>query len=179
MTTKKLRTRYFMWLCNLVGHNGSYFMLLDYLHRIQFTYVLDMDGNRAEDGINLRYKFGEAERYSDAMIASYLDISPCSVLEMMAALAFRCEEHLMCDDSIGDRTGVWFWEMIKNLGLASMSDRNFNQDRVEAIITDFLDRDYEPDGRGGLFAIEGYSRDMRTIEIWYQMCAYLEVYYDA
>ena len=32
-----------------------------------------MDGNRAEDGIDLRYRFGREQLYSDAMVASCLD----------------------------------------------------------------------------------------------------------
>lgn len=51
------------------------------------------------------------------MIASYLDNRPCSVLEMIIALAIRLEEHIMDDPDIGNRTGQWFWDMIVSLGL--------------------------------------------------------------
>ena len=33
----------------------------------------------------------------------------------------------------------------------------------------FLDREYAPDGRGGLFYIPGIDIDMRQVEIWRQM----------
>lgn len=179
MTRERIRKRYFEWLCDLIAHNGAYFKLLEYLFNTDFEYIIPMDDNRACDGVNLRYKFGRKVGYGDNMVATLLDVTPCSVLEMMAALAFRCEEQIMWNDDIGNRTGVWFWEMVKNLGLLSMTDRSFNEDRVRTIIERFLERDYEPDGRGGLFAVEGYPKDMRSIEIWYQMFIFLEAYYDA
>lgn len=179
MTKEKLSTLYFEWLCQLTGHDGAHFKLLEYLYKTPFIYIFPMDGNRAEDGIDLRYKFGRKRGFKDALIASFLDISPCNVFEMMAALAFRCEEQIMWDPDIGNRTGIWFWEMIRSLGLQSMTDQNYDERKVDQVIQDFLNRNYDPDGRGGLFAIPGFSRDMRDIEIWYQMCAYLEAYYDA
>ena len=95
----------------------SYRKLLRELHRIEFTYSIPMDGNRAEDGVDLRYRFGYENGYSSSMISVYLDNRMCSVLEMMIALAIRCEEHIMDDPDIGNRTGQWFWNMIVNLGL--------------------------------------------------------------
>jgi len=83
----------------------SYQKLLRHLHNIDFQYMLPMDGNRAEDGIDLRYRFGYEKEYEGSTIASYLDNSPCSVLEMLIALAFRCEEHIMTD-----RISVTAWD---------------------------------------------------------------------
>jgi hypothetical protein len=99
---------------------------------------------------------------------------PCSVFEMMIALAIRCEENIMDDPSKGDRTGQWFWGMITNLGLGSMMDHRFNKIFVDDTIKRFLDRDYEPDGKGGLFRIRNTNKDLRTVEIWYQLCWYLD-----
>ena len=131
-----------------------------------------MDGNRAEDGIDLRYRFGREYSYPDAMIASYLDDRPCSILEMMTALAIRCEEHIMDDPDIGNRTGQWFWSMLVNLGLGSMYDAKFDRYRVDRILERLLDREYGRNGKGGLFTVNN-GRDMRTTEIWYQMNYYL------
>ena len=39
----------------------------------------------------------------------------CSVLEMMVALAICCEETYMDNPNIGNRTGQWFWNMVKNI----------------------------------------------------------------
>jgi hypothetical protein len=91
---------------------------------------------------------------------------------MMVALASECEE-TMDDPNVGDRTGQWFWGMIVNLGLGSMADYNFDYDYVDGVIQRFLNREYEPNGRGGLFTIRNCTEDLRTVEIWSQLCWYL------
>ena len=80
----------------------------------------------------------------------------------------------MDDPEIGDRTGQWFWGMIVNLGLGSMTDNRYDEDFVTETIERFLDRDYEPDGKGGLFTVRNCDRDLRYVEIWYQLCWYLD-----
>lgn len=140
----------------------SFRKLLIYLHQTEFRYSIRKDGNRAEDGIDLRGRYGE------------ITDDPCSVLEMMVALAIRCEEEIMDDPKFGNRTGQWFWGMINNLGLGSMSDDRFDRKYVDEVITRFLDRDYEPDGKGGLFTVKDCEYDLRDYEIWYQLCWYLD-----
>jgi hypothetical protein len=180
MTKEQVNRQYFDWMYDILCWNKhkSYWFLLDTLNSIEFTYDIPMDGNRAEDGISLRYAFGSECGIEDPVIAAYLDIRPCSVLEMMAALAIRYEEHIMHDDEYGDRTYLWFWTMIGNLGLSSMSDDHFNPLITKEIISRMLNREYEPDGTGGLFKIPGCPTDLRTIEIWYQGCWYLSAIID-
>lgn len=161
---------YFEWLYDMVcGMNGSevtsFRRLLARLHSTQFVYILPRDRNRAEDGVNLRRRFS-------AIDAHLLD-GPCSVLEMMVALAIRCEETIMDSTATGNRTEQWFWNMIGNLGLSGMTDANFDRRYVDECIKRFLNRDYEPDGRGGLFRIRNCDSDLRDVEIWYQLCWYL------
>lgn len=74
---------------------------------------------------------------------------------------------------IGNRTGQWFWSMIVSLGLASMDDNRFHQSRAEFVIERFRRRDYQPNGAGGLFTLQNPKEDLRTLDIWYQMMAYL------
>ena len=97
--TRDLHNEYFDWLCSLINDsqlsNKPYFKLLLYLYDTEFVYVLPMDGNRYEDGINLRYRFGDENYIEGPVIASCLDDKPCSILEMMVALADRCETHIM------------------------------------------------------------------------------------
>lgn len=172
-----IRDAYFNWMYGMMCHNRfsksiSYKKLFLYLHDTEFRYSMSMDANRAEDGIDLRYRFPyECSGVDD--IGRYLK-GPCSVLEMLIALAIRCEETIMDDPLYGDRTGQWFWGMITNLGLGSMSDERFNLDMVEDIVERFLDRDYKPDGSGGLFTIKNCEYDLRDMEIWYQLCHYLD-----
>lgn len=174
--TYNIEQQYFDWICDSIGTRDepSYSKLLYYLDSVEFTYILEMDSNRMEDGIDLRYRFGYYMQYPKELIQRYLDNRPCSVLEMMAALAIRCEEDIMCDPDEGDRTGEWFWGMIDNLGLSDMTDSDFDVEYVDYIITRFLDREYEPNGEGGLFSVRRCRADMRTVEIWYQMMWYLD-----
>lgn len=173
-----LNDLYLDWMYCLVcddeySRGLSYRNIFRHLYETEFTYDIPMDGNRAEDGIDLRYIFGEDQNIDDSAIATYLDDRPCSVLEMMIALSIRCETHIMDDPDFGDRTGQWFWEMIVNLGLGGMSDKNYDEDYVDDVIFSFLHREYSPNGEGGLFRVENPPHDMRTVEIWYQMCWYL------
>ena len=167
---------YFEWLWNFTkcrGHSQNR-KIITLLHNIEFRYSIPMDANREEDGIDLRYRFitevGIPKNYQE--VYGYLD-GPCSVLEMMIALAIRCEESIMDDPDIGDRTSEWFWLMMKNLGLDYMNDRRFDRDIAEEKISIFLDRRYKRNGEGGLFVVNG-RRDLRKVEIWYQMCWYLD-----
>ena len=110
MRHKNVEQEYFEWLYDLVCDNRysegySYRKLLSYLHDVEFTYTIPKDSNRAEDGLDLRYRFAynTGREYAE----EYLD-GPCSVLEMMVALAIRCEECIMDDPKYGNRTGQWF-----------------------------------------------------------------------
>lgn len=179
MNRKELIEEYFRWMYNLVcderySKGLVYQKLLRHLHEVDFTYTIGMDGNRAEDGVDLRYHFGRAHNYPYAMIADFLDDRPCSVLEMMIALSIRCEKHIMDDPSIGDRTGQWFWNMITSLDLGAMNDHRYNQEYVDQVLDRFLNRRYERNGKGGLFTVKYGKQDLRTMEIWYQMCLYLD-----
>lgn len=173
----QISNEYFEWMSNLVcgdrySKGISYRKLLMHLHNTEFTYVIPKDENRADDGIGLRYRF--AYEYSGVEhVERYLK-GPCSVLEMMIALSIRCEESIMDDPKVGDRTGQWFWGMVTNLGLGSMTDDRFDKGFVQDVLTRFLKRKYEPDGRGGLFRVRHCDRDLRKAEIWYQLCWYLD-----
>jgi hypothetical protein len=93
---------------------------------------------------------------------------------MMVALAIRCEETIMDDTMLGDRTGQWFWGMIHNLGLSPMTESKFDEEYVNYVISRLLNREYEPDGKGGLFTVKHCCHDLRTIEIWGQLSWYLD-----
>ena len=173
---KRIEGEYFEWLYDYVctgrSHDKvSYRKLLEYLHQVEFIFSIPNDINRARDGVDLRYRF--AMEMDDERIMDVLD-GPCSVLEMMIALAIRCEETIMDNTSYGNRTGQWFWNMMANLGIGPMFDEAFNAEFVEKTIDIFLRRDYEPDGKGGLFYIKGCEDDLREFEIWTQLCWYLD-----
>ena len=176
MLKQEIEREYFNWICDIVcGYRYSpenlYDELLSYLHQVEFTWIISKDSNRAEDGIDLRRRFSYVHEIED--LSDLLD-GPCSVLEMMVALAIRCEETIMDDPTIGDRTGQWFWKMIVNLGLGAMTDRHFDINYVDEVIDRFLSREYEPDGHGGLFTVRNCDHDLRDVEIWVQMLWYLD-----
>ena len=169
---------YFEWLLNKVSDGGrkgpmSFRKLLTHLHEMDFRYSISKDHNRAEDGANLRYRYAldYPREYRDDIL--YILDNTCSVLEMMVALAIRCEEGIMDDPNYGDRTGQWFWGMVVSLGLGGMFDSEYDSRVVEYKVQRFLDREYEPNGRGGLFTIRDCDRDLRHFEIWVQMSWYL------
>lgn len=170
----RIKSDYFEWMYGLVCGDRfptslGYRQLLTFLHDVEFTYFVPHDENRAVEGVALRYHYCLIHECEDMEI--YLD-GPCSVLEMMIALAIHCEK-IVDDPTVGDRTAQWFWNMVTNMGLGSMNDTNFNEWLANDVVTRFLERDYEPDGRGGLFRVKGWYRDMRTAEIWHQLMAYI------
>lgn len=177
----EILNEYFEWICKIICDMDqpralSYERLLTHLHTIKFTYSIRKDQNRAEDGKDLRWRFINGLVNSDGG-ADYLSclVDPCSVLEMMVALAIRCEE-IMDDPCLGDRTAQWFWGMIVNLGLGAMTDTRYDQQVVNEAVDRFLKRDYEPNGKGGLFTVRHCEYDLRTVEIWKQMCWYLDTF---
>lgn len=164
---------YTQWLYGIVckdlfSKSISYNRLLSYLSHREFTVIIPNDINRAEDGADLRIRY-------EMITGEYVNRNkPCSVLEMMIALAIRCEESIMDDPAYGDRTAQWFWGMIRTLGLYSMTDDRFDIDYVTSVIDRFLNREYAPNGEGGLFKINNCKYDLTKIEIWYQLCWYLD-----
>lgn len=172
-----ISNEYFDWLCGLIKHGcphtiRQYKKLLQFLHSIEFVYSIVRDSNRYEDGINMRYLFCVRTGVPQYIAASEIDDKPCSVFEMLVALADRCESQIMSDSVYGDRTGLWFWEMIDSLGLTSMYGNQFNSEYCKERISLFLNRAYSPTGEGGLFRVEAYDHgrliDLTTQEIWYQ-----------
>lgn len=173
-----MKNEYFRWLCRFIRDDPnfkrkSYKKLLEFLHEKQFIYTIPNDGNRAQDGIELRYRFAYENHYDVSEVESALS-GQCSLFEMMVALAIRCEEHIMFDPDIGDRTGQWFWLMLKSSGLNSQSDDYFDSATANGIADDVMLHNYKKNGEGGLFTLKNAEYDLRYAEIWYQMCWYLD-----
>ena len=172
----QIKNEYFDWLYDYVckgrtHRNVSYTKLFTFLYQVEFIFSIRNDINRAKDGVDLRYRFAMIK--DDDRIMDILD-GPCSVLEMMIALAIRTEETIMDDSRYGDRTSQWFWNMMSNIGISDMIDGNFDEEIVQEKIDIFLERRYDPDGKGGLFYIRDCEDDLRDVEIWIQLCWYLD-----
>jgi hypothetical protein len=179
---EEIKEEYFRNLCELVGIGGPThrsFLFAKTLFEKQFYWTVPNDDNRAEDGKDLR------PTYCGTKYTTFVERAlegPCSVLEMLIALAQRIEEMLATRQG-PDRTKQWFWEMIHNLGLQEFldGDPSEEQDRKhyhnQEALDMFLKRKYPANGRGSLFPHTGL--DARNVEIWYQMQSYYnEKYYE-
>lgn len=169
-----IEVKYLDWINKTIEAPLEYDNLLLYLYNKPFEYTYEMDANRASDGRDLRYRFGYFNDVTDSDIDLYLNKGSSSVLEMMVALAIRCENDIMHDPEIGDRTPFWFWGMIFNLGLNVITNEFFNPVKVDDILERLKNREYDKNGKGGLFTVNDTTKDMRTAEIWYQMSWYLD-----
>lgn len=162
---------YYYWLTDILHDDylsSSYQKLLCAMLETEFTWSVPYDSNRAADGIFLRKQYIK-ETGDD------IDLNkPCSVLEMLIALCVRCEDELMHDSDLGDRTNVWFWAIIENLGLDVLDDYEFDCDVFNEIMCRFLDRKYDKNGHGGAFYVLDSCVDFRKKDLWWQLNAFLE-----
>lgn len=195
--TNQIEQIYFNWLYDSM--NGGRIQVYTYkdlfaeLYSTKFRAMLVKDNDRASDGYDLRYRFAEyicdknnkmdLNKYYESTnkinatideITKSLDtVGDFNLLELLIALAIKCEEQFMSDPSYGNRTQQWFWNMITNLGLGEMRDGAFNVDTYNKIINTFLDHRYTRDGKGGLFYVRNSPEDMRNIDIWKQLLIYV------
>lgn len=191
MENNSLFELYFKWLCEIAipdeKMKSKYTSALVLLHSIPFkaTKKMQIDNNRAIDGIDLRYHFSYAckiplDIIDESLKNCFFYENQCSVLEMLVALARRCEDSIMADTHYGDRTHVWFWHMFHNLRLNVYDNSKFHwpydeemEEAIRIIIERFLNREYEYDGTGNIFKFDYPNFDVREIEIWDQMCLYM------
>lgn len=182
---QQIREDYKNWLIALTNewclqHGGSYTQLMEYLFSREFYSIYANDMNRSQDGIEVRFRFIESftrNNYTYRDVYNYLTHN-CNMLEMMTALAEKCEDHIMGDPEIGDRSGEWFWGMLVNSGLDRLSDEFFDISEAERIVNNIIDHNYAKNGRGGLFSVRNPDIDMRYAELWYQMNWHLGELYD-
>ena len=169
---------YYYWLTDILHDDylqSNYQKLLKQMLETEFTWSVPYDSNRASDGLYLRKSF-EKSTHSPKNNTQNVP-SNCSVLEMFIAMCVRCEDELMHDPDIGDRTNVWFWNVLENLGLDIYDDFGYDFDAVDTILARFLDRDYEMCGFGGAFYVMDSKIDFRTKDLWWQLNAFLEANY--
>mgnify|MGYP005815223847 CR=1 FL=1 len=95
------------------------------------------------------------------------------MLEMLIALS-RKFAFILDEDPY-----EWFWHFIGNLDLADYNDREYRRDyethhnHVNDVLDRVIHREYRRDGEGGLFPLRYPEYDQRTLELWYQMQAYI------
>ena len=162
---------YFSWLKSCVETNSidisKYNHLLWYLFNREFTWIIPNDSNRAYDAMELRFQF------ENGMDCSEIDGRPISVLEVLIRLAVDWEHEITYDFRKGDRSSMWFWIMIDNLGLLNYPDNHFNEDKVEEIIDIWTTRKFSKTGDGSIFPVKNWGSDQRELEIWMQLQNYI------
>ena len=168
-----INEEFFEWMYQLV-EGKKYSRLLMALHEECFDAINHLDTNRMVDATELRYKFGDFANIPYTVIDKKFDMDYCSVLEVMLGLSVRIEGSIMADSDFGDRTAMWFWMMVKSLGLYNMTNDNFDEYKFKVIMDNFINRTYAPNGAGSLFTVHNTNKDMRDIEIWYQMCLFFD-----
>lgn len=173
---------YFDWLKEQIMSDDideldDYSILITTLSFMPFTYVVDMDSNRMWDGLYLRNIF-----YDDHVAFEGELTQECSLLEMLVGLAYRMANDVFSD--LGKSTGDWFWEFMSNLGadyytddiLEGVSDKNHRDDLID-ILSNFMDRKYKDSRSGNIFLFKKDPKDLKKIELWYQMHYYIEQKY--
>ena len=155
--------------------NPLFEKIMDKLFCTTFIPYMGLDVNRGEDGIALRLNYSVNRCIDPGYLDSVLGPN-CTVLEMMVALAIRCELDVAGDPSGENRTSHWFDVMLESMGLTQYTGDSYKDDSVASIIWKMQNHDYLPNGEGGLFKIpNGTGFDMTKIEIWSQMNAYISV----
>ena len=105
---------YFDWLVGQVkGCEKREF--LRFLFDLDFVYTLELDKNRAKDGLILRKIWKnslEEEGIRTNFEAIFEEKPECSVLEMVLGVAIRMEDLLYIPGQ--DQIWKWFWELIEN-----------------------------------------------------------------
>ena len=179
-TNHKIRQTYLDWLYCKIEEKKSYNFkeFIFEIDAVEFHCLIPNDDNRAEDGLQLRNQFADEQDYDlpdDALSG------PCTVLEMLIALATRMD-FILFDPAKNRRIPMWFWLFINNLKLQKYVNNEEDATRKKKfnwiVLNKFAKREYQADGRGGLFPLNSPDSDQRNVEIWYQMMDYIGENYD-
>lgn len=175
---------YHRWLVSSVDDEigtfaCEYHDLMLFLGEMNFKWYIELDKNRAEDGLQLRYIYDYSYGDGRLEVAEILSDVPCSVLEMLVGLSLRCYDDYLSgfEPDIASPHRV-FYDMIMNLGLLDQSDGHFSFDKCAHICEKFLHRMYEKDGKGNIFRVNPMELDCRETEIWWQMQRYVDGYFN-
>ena len=171
---------YLEWMYRRIGVRSdknpshSHFLLAEQLHKRLFLWSVPNDDNRIYDAIDMRLRYCEQFDVEPYLLGSD---ETCSVFEMLIAFTDR----IVFETSDSDMDlgfGEWFWTLMGNLQLRHLTDEMYCAERgiyeqVETAMDIFIDRLYQPDGRGGLFPLQFPHQDQREVELRYQLSAYI------
>lgn len=177
MRKEELLNEYFDYLCEIfklrLPRYKKYRKVIARLFETEYTWDLEMDENRAKDGLDLRTEF----LYSRRLVMFDVWDDPCNCLEMLLAFSRRIEIEVMGTPG-EDNLSRWFWEMLHNLGLLKAGIYE-DKTEIDRILDIWLSRRFTKKGRGNIFLTHKNDTDLRTVEFWWQMQRYMsEIYGD-
>ena len=154
---------YLQWLRQVCGcgEDSEFVDILNYLSFARFKAIIPNDDDRAEDGLKIRSEFQE---YYDWPVP----VGQATIMEVLLGLARHMAyiEYTPATDEC-DMVGVYFWEMIANLGIRiGMSE----DDIRENILVPWLDRTSDVTPFPLYHPVKG---DQRRVNLWYQMHAFI------
>ena len=132
-----------------------------------FEAVLDRDINRIDDCLSLREQFF----YEKGVNGSFIEKDPC-ILELLVSLSVRIDNEYLGNPN-DPHPEIMLWEMICNLGLDKFDNSHYNGDKIYKILGVLVGRQYDFNGKGGLFPLKNVCFDQKNVEIVGQMKAYL------
>ena len=170
--SEPLDEMYLTWLYRQVGDPSisnptrTYWTMFRTLYTKEFVWLIPNDGNRIEDGKDLRFEFVDESGLNDVDMG-WIHLG-CSMFELLVGLSRRLA--FQADGEPRD----WFWHLVDNVGLTKYNDTYQHQDQeVNDILDRIIWRTYNSDGQGGLFPLQSPSGDQRDVELWYQLNAYV------
>lgn len=167
---------YYQWLNDLVCSEeaDNYGILLATLNAMPYTYVVECDSNRKWDGLYLRNIFYDDHEECEGMLTH-----DCTLFEMLVGLANRMASDVFAD--LGKSSSNWFWEFMNNLGADYYTDDILEtvegRDDLLKLLRNFMNRQYKDSKSGNIFVFEKEPKDLKSIELWYQMHFYIEEKY--
>jgi hypothetical protein len=163
--SKRINHEYFEWLTSQIEiprrNTNTYHDLFVRMFETEFVWTVPHDGNRVQDGLDLRYEFLNG--------AHHVFEQGASILEVLIALSRRVAF------TAGGLAPIWAWQLIENLRLQKASDplTGAKAERVEEALYALVWRTYDFDGQGGFFPLNQPIENQTKKEIWYQMQAYV------
>lgn len=156
-------------LVDISRPGSSYCKIGVLMHQIEFKVIVPQDDNRLHDGLELRQRFNHFSKQG------------ISFFEVLVALSLRFEG--IVGTHKRDDSSLRFRVLLNNMDLTPYRDDIFyDKESLEFAVSTAANRvmyrQYERDGtKGGLFPIPGTRKNIKNLELWYQMMAYIEAYY--
>lgn len=188
LTERRVRFDYMMWLVRTYINKDNCManrtLLLQDLFHTYYRPGVGNDMNRGGDGIQLRSVYIQSQHLKRTEMSVNNDalagLGEPNMLEVMIGICLRLED--MTRSFVPDNSpSYWMMRLLDNLNLLNLTDDIYTKINGNQIVYDtmetLLNREYDSLGHGSLFPMKdtkrNRKRDFRTIEIWYQMQAWV------